>query len=148
MGKTKFQAIWQTADRFWIKPVKGNEQAAFCTLCKIEFRIDNRGISQVTGHEETVKHAKLIEKGKQNSSLLSKKNKDGQATLCLSSTKPKQKELSHNELVLQAESLQAFHIVDANIPFSAADGDGERFRMQFPELMISQDYRQALTKTT
>ena len=54
--------------------------------------------------------------------------------------------LSHDDLVLQAESLQAFHIIDANMPFSATDMDGDRFRMQFPYWKIAQDYKQAWTK--
>ena len=62
----------------------------------------------------------------------SKKNKDGQALLCLSSPpKLTKKELTHKDLVIQAECLQVLHI--ATIPFLSADNDSKCFCMQFPD---------------
>ena len=75
--------------------MKEDQNSAHCTL---------RGHSQVVSHSGTIKHKKLEEESKQNASLIAKKNKDGQSLLCLSSPPPK-KELTHEDLVVQAECL-------------------------------------------
>ena len=58
------------------------------------------------------------------------------------------KELTLEDLVIEAECLQVLHMVDANISFLSADNDSKRFCMQFPDSKIAQDYQQARTKAT
>ena len=59
---------------------------------------------------------------------------------------PKEKALNEKEQVCKAEAIQALHIIDANIPFASAETDGERFRWQFPDSRIAQEYKQGRTK--
>lgn len=59
MGKTKFNAKWQT-NRPWLKPVKSDIYSAYCDACKCRFSISGSGVSQVTSHESRGKHVETI----------------------------------------------------------------------------------------
>ena len=96
MGKTGYQTSWN-AQYFWIQP--GNESTAHSILCRSDFAVSNRGHSQMVSHATSLKHKKSKE-SKQNSSLSSKKNKDGHPLLCLSSPpKMTKKERTLEDLV-------------------------------------------------
>lgn len=138
MGKSKYKSSWQT-NRSWLKPVNENEEKAKCTLCKSEFFISNSGIGQVKKHEETVKHKQLEKEIKNNSALNTDK---GRIELLLPQPKP----VSLEEQVTRAEVIQAFHVINANLPFRSADTDAERFRMQFPDSEIAKLYKQSRSK--
>ena len=140
-GDSKYNLKWENG-RTWLKPSKeGKGKAAYCSLCKTDFRINNSGIAQVRHHESTEKHNKLLKNANANSSFVTK---DGQ--LALDRKQPTPKELTHQEKVMKAEIIQALHTIDANIPFTSTDSDGERFRLQFSDSKIAQDYKQARTK--
>ena len=45
-----------------------------------------------------------------------------------------------------SETIQALYVVNSNITFATAATDGDRVRIQFPNLKIAQDYNQGKTK--
>lgn len=138
MGKSKYKSAWE-ANRSWLKPVHESEEKAKCTLCRSEFFITNSGLCQVKKHEETAKHKKLEKEVKNNSAL---NTDNGRVKLLLPQPQP----VSLEEKVTRAEIIQAFHVVNANLPFLSADTDAERFRMQFPDSEIAKHYQQSRSK--
>ena len=54
--------------------------------------------------------------------------------------------LSAEEEVLRAEILRCLDIADKNLPFSAADGDNEKYRTMFPDSNIAKAFSQGADK--
>ena len=86
-------------------------------------------------HEETAKHKKLEKEVKNNSAL---NTDNGRVELLLPQPQP----VSLEEKVTQVEIIQAFHVVNANLPFLSADTDAERL----PDSEIAKHYQQSRSK--
>ena len=54
--------------------------------------------------------------------------------------------LTEKQKVLKAETLQAFHVVEANLSFNQSVDDSKRFRLQFPDSKIAEAYSQGASK--
>ena len=113
------------------------KQSALCV--GPSFSLRTLGYVKWKKHEETAKHKKLEKEVKNNSAL---NTDNGRVKLLLPQPQP----VSLEEKVTRAEIIQAFHVVNANLPFLSADTDAERFRMQFPDSEIAKHYQQSRSK--
>ena len=136
MGKTKFQHSWKKNNP-WLQEVPSDIYMASCTICLKRFRINGSGISQVNSHAKVHKKGTFSAGQQQLSAcggnLVMKKNN-------------KKTQLSTEDQVLNAEILQAVHMVDYNQSFSSASPDNERFKKMFPDSEIARAYKQGETK--
>ena len=117
------------------KKCQKDASLAFCKLCDKTFRIDGRGISQVTSHASGQLHLQR-EKGGQKQTTISL-NPSRVSTI----TKPKVV-FSSKESIIKAEILQALNTVDSNFSFASANGNGKLFREMFPDSDIAKGYKQ------
>ena len=106
MGKTSHISKWEEG-RPWLKPVKGKADKTHCSLCNKSFNIDKCGVSQVNAHSRGDNHQKL-EKENLNQQKISI-SKFGEIKLTWKFV------LTKEENVIKAETLNAFHYVEANI---------------------------------
>lgn len=61
-GKCKFNDTWLEDPNFncWLKKMEGNENKAFCCLCKTEIDIINLGKSALNIHMKGKKHQNMV----------------------------------------------------------------------------------------
>ena len=140
--KVRYRTAWESQFS-WIKKDQ-TEGQAYCRVCKSSFRIDNSGISQVKAHSSTNSH-------KEKERLLS--GKTSQRVLVIPensniiSLSQESSSLSFSDQILNAEILEALHVVDSNHSFASTNGDNDKFRRQFPDSKIAASYQQGETKT-
>ena len=109
----KYNKTWEN-QRPWLRPVFGDKGSANCSYCKCNIKIDKKGITALGDHEATTKHlghAKEYEK---------QRLFNDDAVLSLSKVS-----LTNDELIRQAEVLEALKCVESNRSFASANGDKE-----------------------
>lgn len=108
MGKTKFQDKWILEYPF-LQPVKNDCYSAFCTICLRKFKIDGSGVSQVKSHAKCHKKSSTVSLSGQRTLVVNSSGSSAEVTL---SKQPVIKQsLSPEDLILNAEILQALHYV-------------------------------------
>ena len=130
--KVSYRSGWQV-EFPWIKKDEKDDQA-FCNVCKISFRIDNSGLSQVKAHASSNNHVskeKLLS-GKTNQRVFVSAL-DKQMTLSSSSFV-----LSTNDQVTNSEIVKALDCVDLNFSFASTNNDGKKFQRMFPDSKIAE----------
>lgn len=140
MGKTKFQQKWMK-DFPWLRPVKNDVYQAFCMQCLKKFRVDGSGLSQVKSHAKCHKTSSTVLQGQRTFML-----DNACSSVTLSSKVNSGFVLCPEELVLNAEIMQALHFVEFNYSFASASTDSKRFELMFPDSAIAKSYSQGRSK--
>ena len=117
----------------WITPVPGDPNKVKCSLCLTKpFSVSSGGIADCKQHAKGKMHKGHV------------KSRAGQRTLFNGSSGVAV--WSETEKVRRAEIMNALHTVDANISFSSASGDNDRFRQMFPDSQVAKKYQMGETK--
>ena len=132
--KTSFNNSWKMTYK-WISAVQGDGFSARCNICNRTFSIANGGMSDITQHNNTAKHEKneKLMKG-QTGFFNGSYSGSSKSSLC---TKDK---------VLSAEIIEVLDLVNNNQSFASCNGDGDKFRKQFPDSEIAKNFNQQETK--
>ena len=101
-------------------------------------KVDGGGHSQVTSHSKCHKEGAEESASRQRSFTTSSEG-------CMSLSN-KEIKLCKEDLVLNAEILQALHVVDCSQPFASTNTDSDRFKSMFPDSIIAKSYGMAKTK--
>ena len=118
---------------------------ARCEDCKSVFSIKNGGCSDIKQHCRTKKHQKLSQKAIVDISMVIEDNDSSVNSISIDENN-NGLELSPQEKVMKAETLQALKVVSSNYSFASACDDGDRFREMFPDSVIAKNYHQSKTK--
>ena len=114
-----------------------------CTDCNSIFSIKNGGHSDVTRHCSGIKHSKNCGECSDNSKNIS----DNSININEENYENNnQIELTPEEQVMKAETLQALKVVSSNYSFASTTDDAERFGLMFPDLPTAVKYQQSRTK--
>lgn len=120
-----------------------SEYEVQCTDCNSIFSIKNGGHSDVTRHCSGIKHSKNCGECSDNSKNIS----DNSININEENYENNnQIELTPEEQVMKAETLQALKVVSSNYSFASTTDDAERFRLMFPDLPTAVKYQQSRTK--
>lgn len=138
--KVSYRREWEK-EFDWLTSSKQTTFEAYCKVCQKNFRIDNSGKCQIKQHSTKAMHIEKtnILDGKTSQMVFSKND-----TVSL---KPKKAViLTEKQKILNAETLQALHVIEANLSFNQSADDSKRFRKQFPDSKIAESYSQGASK--
>lgn len=138
---TSYCRDWEASYPF-LQP-GSTKHTAKCTYCVKEFKISSAGIGQVRSHANGERH-------KEREKIICGKAKQRRIVLSVNSENPISLSgdmvLTAEDSVLKAEVLQALKVVESNYSFASSNGDGDRFRLMFPDSKIAENYKQNETK--
>ena len=139
---TKYKEAWEK--EFKCLKAGPSEYEARCTDCNSIFSIKNGGHSDVKRHCSGIKHRKNCGECSDNSKNIS----DNSININEENyeNNNNQIELTPEEQVMKAETLQALKVVSSNYSFASTTDDAERFRLMFPDSPTAAKYQQSRTK--
>ena len=143
--RTKYNTSWEKMYPF-IKPGR-NEYEAHCRDCDHHFRVSSGGKADISRHINSVKHKKQIRHSADalNESMSNDVVRESDTANDANNNTP---QLSKQDLVIKAETMQALKVVSSNYAFASTSDDGDRFRVMFPDSSIAENYQMSRTKTS
>ena len=144
---TKYKEAWEK--EFECLKAGPSEYEARCTDCNSIFSIKNGGHSDVKRYCSGIKHCKNAGEFSDNSMNISDNSINISDSININEENDEnnnQIELTPEDQVMKAETLQALKVVGSNYSFASTTDDGERFRLMFPDSPIAAKYQQSRTK--
>ena len=126
-----------------------SEYEARCTDCNSIFSIKNGGHSDVKRHCSGIKHSKNAGECSDNSINISDNSINISDSININEENDEnnnQIELTPEDQVMKAETLQVLKVVSSNYSFASTTDDGERFRLMYPDSPTAAKYQQSRTK--
>ena len=140
MGKTKYKKDWE--NKFsWVKKCSTDQYKAICTVCGDSLTISS-GVNILERHGITPKHVGNMK----NHATQSTFNRNAEGQVLLQVPDKVSVQLTTEEQVLKAEIVRCLDMVHNNLPFAAADGDNDKYRLMFPDSQIAKAYMQKENK--
>ena len=138
---TKYNVKWE---KDYKCITKGTDMyKALCKDCNITFSIKSGGKADINRHFKTEKHTRKFNDANISVSTVSENDISAIDDIDENNNEP---ELSREEEIRKAETIQALKVVSSNYSFASTVDDGERFRRMFPDSTIAQNYHQSSTK--
>ena len=103
---------------------------ALCKDCNITFSIKSGGKADINRHFKTEKHTRKFNDANVSVSTVSENDISAIDEVDENNNEP---ELSREEEIRKAETIQALKVVSSNYSFASTCDDGERFGRMFPD---------------